>query len=90
MTPASAATERGATSDATVASRTGAAADGGTNAEGSLAVVAESSATLVDAPGASCAGTCAKNWNSCKQQCKAGPCRSGCDEHYRGCMRGCF
>jgi hypothetical protein len=47
-------------------------------------------ATLVDAPGASCAGACVKTWSSCKQPCKAGACRAACDDEYRGCMKACF
>ncbi|HMI86431.1 MAG TPA: hypothetical protein VK550_20200 [Polyangiaceae bacterium] len=89
MTPASAPAERIAAS-AVMAMRTGAAGDGGTNAEGSSVVASESSSTVVDAPGASCTGACGKTWSGCKQQCKGAPCRSGCDEHYRTCMRSCF
>ena len=88
MTPASAVAEGGATAEAVHAART--SADAGTNAEGSSALASETSAVPADAPGASCAGACGKTWNACRQQCKGGACRTGCDEHYRGCMRACF
>lgn len=89
MMPASATAEGGATGDATGAMRDSTAGDAGTNGEGSSVAASEISAT-VDAPGASCAGGCGKTWNVCKQQCKGGACRTGCDARYRGCMRTCF
>ena len=89
MTPANAATEGRAANQATRVSREG-AEDAGTRVEASLVADGETNAALVDAPGASCAGACGKAWGTCKQPCKATPCRTGCDEQYRGCMRGCF
>jgi hypothetical protein len=90
MTPANAGAEGSGIGGATLAARTSDEGDAGTNAEGSAVSASETSPTLVDAPGASCAGACGKTWSGCKQQCKWAPCRSGCDEHYRKCMRGCF
>jgi hypothetical protein len=46
--------------------------------------------TLSDAPGASCAGACVKTWGNCKQPCRAGACRTACDDQYRECMKACF
>jgi len=89
MTPASA-TDANAPNEANRASREGAAGDAGTRGETSPTAAGETSAALVDAPGASCSGACGKAWSACKQPCKAAPCRTGCDEQYRGCMRGCF
>lgn len=88
MTPAAAA-ERIAASEPTRVAHTG-QADAGARTEGSPAVNDETKPLLADAPGASCAGACGKGWNGCKQQCKSPPCRSGCDDQYRGCMRACF
>jgi hypothetical protein len=92
MKPASATSESAVGDGAPHATRESSVTEGGTSADtSSLAMsTAEGSAPLVDAPGASCSGGCAKTWTSCKQQCKAGTCRTSCDEHYRGCMRGCF
>jgi hypothetical protein len=56
----------------------------------SLASSSNEPFTTSDAPGASCAGACAKTWSSCKQPCKAGACRTSCDDLYRGCMKACF
>jgi hypothetical protein len=64
--------------------------DAGTTAEASSLAGSSSETTPVGAPGASCTGTCTKTWTSCKQPCKASPCRSECDDRYRGCMRACF
>jgi hypothetical protein len=91
MTPTSAVAEGGgATAEAAHAARTSAGADAGTNGEGSSIMASETSVVLADAPAASCTGACGKTWNVCRQQCKGGVCRTGCDEHYRGCMRACF
>jgi hypothetical protein len=87
MTAASA-TDANTASEANRAAREG-AGDAGARTEASLAS-GESIAALTDAPGASCAGACGKTWNSCKQPCKGAPCRTGCDDQYRGCMRSCF
>ena len=54
------------------------------------ALVQPATGPLPSAPGATCGGTCGKTWVQCGEQCKAGNCQTGCDEHYRSCMRSCF
>jgi len=92
MTPASAPGESASGHSGSSGVREPAATEGsGRVATSSLAMSSgDGAAPLVDAPGASCSGGCGKTWTNCKHQCESGTCRTGCDERYRGCMKGCF